>query len=674
MQKLIPTLLALAATLPLSTQAQVSAAERDVLIEFYQATNGDRWTKNYSWLGPVGTECDWYGVECQSHPDPAIEDEVVTRLRLESNNLSGELPTSLGGLPHLISLHLRANKITGTVPRTLLLTPLESIDLSLNRIRGFGDEVLPGPPSATVFLIDLSSNLLSWLPPDEWLAHVVHLDLSTNNLSYALAVERDWPMTMSTLRLADNRIHDVIPISLTDFPALQTLDLSQNTIASWPLDEADPPALTELDLSSNWLGPFWPEHLPLDSAASILRLASNGFTRPLPAWLSSLELQELDISNNDIPGDIAPAFSSLRFAEIGKVALFARNNRFTGELPSNVPWEYFDRAIYNHFLNLGLNGTAALDLCGNELSAPDSLPLETIDAVHRGGGFEACQATREPALDRTFSGSWFHPGTAGEGFSMMLTTDWELLVYWFGYGASGTGTPGPVWHLATASITDSGVHFNKFLTTSGRFGNGGDLLRKDSTRSIWLERAADESLLLTVEGWRPPFPPGIACPGVGHPLECWGAYISERVEPVQLTRLAGSTCDTQLDQQIYSGAWFNPWRSGEGFVIEVTTSGDGLVYWFTHEAQASGNQLWLIGQAPFEGSRLEIPEMLEPRGGQFWSEDNPEDVSFSDWGSLTIEFTDRDQGRISYESHDPDYGAGSYDIVQLARPRLADCY
>ena len=60
------------------------ATDRDVLVTFYHATDGDNWTNNDNWLSdaPIGT---WYGVT-------ADENGRVIELTLWFNNLSGTIP------------------------------------------------------------------------------------------------------------------------------------------------------------------------------------------------------------------------------------------------------------------------------------------------------------------------------------------------------------------------------------------------------------------------------------------------------------------------------------------------------------------------------------------------------------------------------------------------------
>ena len=44
----------------------IPAAERQALIDLYNSTDGENWRNNTNWLGELGTECTWYGVNCNS--------------------------------------------------------------------------------------------------------------------------------------------------------------------------------------------------------------------------------------------------------------------------------------------------------------------------------------------------------------------------------------------------------------------------------------------------------------------------------------------------------------------------------------------------------------------------------------------------------------------------------
>ena len=67
--------------------AAVLAAERAVLVAFYNATGGASWTDNTSWLSEMLVG-EWHGVTTDATGR-------VTELNLDSNQLTGSIPSSL---------------------------------------------------------------------------------------------------------------------------------------------------------------------------------------------------------------------------------------------------------------------------------------------------------------------------------------------------------------------------------------------------------------------------------------------------------------------------------------------------------------------------------------------------------------------------------------------------
>ncbi|KAM1142889.1 hypothetical protein ACFX1X_032206 [Malus domestica] len=58
-------------------------------------------------------------------------------LQLQSNELSGEIPTEVGSMSFLLTLNLSRNHLTGVIPQTLVnLAQLELLDLSHNHLSG----------------------------------------------------------------------------------------------------------------------------------------------------------------------------------------------------------------------------------------------------------------------------------------------------------------------------------------------------------------------------------------------------------------------------------------------------------------------------------------------------------------------------------------------------------
>ena len=99
-------------------RVDVPARERQVLIELFAATGGDRWTDHDGW-GTARPTCDWYGVWC-TFLGGETNRPVVAGIHLAANNLRGVLPASVSILWHLQSLDVAGNHLTGVMPETLL--------------------------------------------------------------------------------------------------------------------------------------------------------------------------------------------------------------------------------------------------------------------------------------------------------------------------------------------------------------------------------------------------------------------------------------------------------------------------------------------------------------------------------------------------------------------------
>ena len=131
--------------------AQVPPAERAVLMALYESTNGDAWTDNTGWNGPVGTECSWFGIWC------GFDEVHVLDVALNGNNLIGSLP-ALADLTNLERLWVDENQLSGSIPSLAGLKNLVWVDVRDNQLSG---SIPPLTGLASLFAFHVSNNQLS---------------------------------------------------------------------------------------------------------------------------------------------------------------------------------------------------------------------------------------------------------------------------------------------------------------------------------------------------------------------------------------------------------------------------------------------------------------------------------------------------------------------------------
>ena len=103
-----------------STVTDVPQVECEALVALYNSTNGAGWTTSTNWLTGT-TVSNWYGVTAGNMN--------VLRIELNSNNLTGTIPGSLGSLTNLQKLSAYYNQLSGPIPLELgNLTNLEEIN------------------------------------------------------------------------------------------------------------------------------------------------------------------------------------------------------------------------------------------------------------------------------------------------------------------------------------------------------------------------------------------------------------------------------------------------------------------------------------------------------------------------------------------------------------------
>ena len=222
---------------------------RKALIDLYNSTDGDGWTRNDNWCSDLPLS-EWYGITTNKEAGIS-DDDGVARIALSNNNLTGTLPSSIGALSGgRLGVTLSSNHISGTLPKEAFR--LEALDLGNNEIDAIEAPADPSEIMATN--IYLYNNRISG-PLPEYLGHAP---------------------VLRYLRLENNRFTGPVPSSYSRLIASNAgLYLNGNELSGRIPDEI----LDEPGFSAVWPQIFWQNGEGFDLSGVRLRAPVTYYVR-----------------------------------------------------------------------------------------------------------------------------------------------------------------------------------------------------------------------------------------------------------------------------------------------------------------------------------------------------------------------------------------------------------
>ena len=221
----LETLYGTAGPVPVQTGASSPTTDRAALVALYNTTGGANWTDNRDWLSNAPM-VEWYGVTTDASGR-------VIELNLDSNQLTGTIPSSLGNLSELTNLSLHRNQLTGSLPSSLGgLSKLEVLSLGGNQFTGQIPSSLGGLSNLTGMYL-WGSELTGPVPSELGnLENLRALSLSDNQLSGSIPSELGDLANLGTLSLSGNELSGSIPSELGNLENLRTLYLIPSELAT----------------------------------------------------------------------------------------------------------------------------------------------------------------------------------------------------------------------------------------------------------------------------------------------------------------------------------------------------------------------------------------------------------------------------------------------------------
>lgn len=233
---------------------------------------------------------------------------ALTSLDLSANRLM-QIPTELGQATSLTSLKLNSEALTGSIPTQIgALAALVQLEIYDN----------PG---------------LSGVMPSEIgsLSQLTQLSLDGNNLTGPIPTEIFSLSLLETLELYDNPLDGTLPAEVSSLAALTEMDITGTKLTGSIPTEIGLLNLTLEDLALELSGEV-PDQL--FSLTKLISLELRGISGTIPAQLSlPAALTKFHINNADIEGTIPDVFSSL--AGLKQVGI-TNCPKITGKLPEKL--------------------------------------------------------------------------------------------------------------------------------------------------------------------------------------------------------------------------------------------------------------------------------------------------------------------------------------------------
>ncbi|CAB9506617.1 LRR receptor-like serine threonine-protein kinase [Seminavis robusta] len=355
--------------------------QRFVLATLYWATSGDNWYHNDNWLLYNVSECDWFyhkgafsltGREYNWTPcltdanAPTLSngtnlDRVVQFVKLDANNLQGELPDELylltalqgiflagnpliggslspliGNFEHLKALDMDSTGLQGSIPVELAsLSGLTQVTLQFNQLQGPLHSELFALPELRI--LGLSQNLITGTIPTEIILASGLIFLHMDNLGLQGPIpcgDIEHLTNLRFLSLHTNHLEGQVCSEMGLLTSLAGLQLGDPGLTGWvPTELGLLSSLERLDIVNTQIsGPLPSELGGLHSIKELL-LQNNAFQGPFPSELGLLTTMVYGSMNgNQMSGTLPNEIGGLSAA----TTLYLWGNQFTGTVPTTI--------------------------------------------------------------------------------------------------------------------------------------------------------------------------------------------------------------------------------------------------------------------------------------------------------------------------------------------------
>ncbi|XP_019179976.1 PREDICTED: receptor-like kinase TMK4 [Ipomoea nil] len=246
--------------------------------------------------------CTWTNVNCDKPTGNVVS------INIDSQSISGNLPSELTQLASLRSLSVQKNSLSGPLPSFANMSSLEELYLDSNEFSSIPPDFLLGLPNLRIFSISDNGELSPW------------------QISSYLAEST----SLGSFFASNASITGVIPNFFDSFPNLQNLRLSYNNLTG-----SLPGSFGSSEIQNLWLN-NQQQGLSgtIDVLSSMTQLSqvwlhANAFTGPIPDLSKCVNLFDLQLRDNQLTGVVPVSITGL--PKLVNITL--QNNNLQGPMP-----------------------------------------------------------------------------------------------------------------------------------------------------------------------------------------------------------------------------------------------------------------------------------------------------------------------------------------------------
>ena len=382
--------------------SQTLEADRLVLINLFNATNGTYWNNNNGWSipgNPGDNPCGWYGISC--------EGGRVTTIAMSGNNMIGKIPESVTTMDALKYFYVANNYISGSLPSSIgNMTNLRHLEMSDN------------------------AQLKGGIPASIGNLHLLELlSINNTNISGNIPLELGTLTHLKTIGLSSNQLFGPIPGSLGNLSQLSSLFLERNKLSGdIPNELGNAMSLTSVNFAYNQLtGPI-PSSIGNLTNLGILYLESNNLSGPLPDFNGISSSCEVNIAFNHFTFDgIEPAIAKLDYYTPQKTFSLIREGSIlraiTGGTAVNNVYRWYKNGILVATNNITDQYTPTGDGTYKAYVSNSKAPFLTLVSEDHIVGSDNLESDRQALLAFyletngaawTNRSGWNYPGNAGD--------------------------------------------------------------------------------------------------------------------------------------------------------------------------------------------------------------------------------------------------------------------